>query len=228
MLRNPYNYDISKTEIKKPDPGDRASVRVAFVDSHSTDELSHDVGVWVVSAQADWQSKCKRYIVAAKRMMEAIGAAPHTVTEYSAKAEAAQAVPKCPHWGAGYMRKWTIRSVLLSLMASANTARLEVDDGCTASQIVCVNPDQTQGLTRLRTHLLVTKGFKGLTGKQFLAKCGAGRPELFSMWLCFAVDRGLVSDDFYSFEVGRWQAMALQLHQETGVMPHVAASALVR
>ena len=217
--------DAIKPEVEKPRPLDSAAIRVAFIDTHSTD-ASDDVGVWVVRERADWQSKCKKYVVAAERLVEGIGAAPRTVTEYAEKAQVAEAVPKCPHWGRGYMRKWTVRSVLLSLMTSANVPRLKVDDRCTAGQIVGMNPDQTSGLTRLRTHLLVTKGYTGLTGKQFLAKCGAGRPELFSMWLCFAIDRGLRTDDFENFDEGKWQAMAVQLHLETGVMPHVAASAL--
>ncbi len=44
------------------------------------------------------------------------------------------------------------------------------------------------------------------------------------MWLCFAIDRGLKSEDFENFDEGQWQAMALMLHRETGVMPHVQAA----
>jgi hypothetical protein len=95
------------------------------------------------------------------------------------------------------------------------------------SDVISMNPDMTSGLTRLRSHFLVSKGYRGLTGKQFLAKCGAGRAELFSMWLCFAIDRGLQPGDFKKYSADQWWAMTEKMLKETGVYPHIAEFTLV-
>jgi hypothetical protein len=217
-------------KVRKPVASDLPKARLCFVDHFSSDNAK-GVGVWVLEPDDACSAKLEAYIVASDSLVKSIGLAPRSVSEYAAKADSAlKQVPQCPHWPRttdAYMRKWTIRSYLLSIMAASKVDGLTVDRSCKMSDVISMNPDMTSGLTRLRSHFLVSKGYRGLTGKQFLAKCGAGRAELFSMWLCFAIDRGLQPGDFKKYSADQWWAMAEKMLKETGVYPHIAEFILV-
>ena len=64
---------------------------------------------------------------------------------------------------------------------------------------------------------------------RFLKGCGAdrARPELFSMWTCFAGNKGLMPEDFAKFDRAKWSSAADSYKSRTKVDPHVATVAKV-
>ena len=75
---------------------------------------------------------------------------------------------------------------------------------------VAMNPDMSFHLNRARKHFLHKRAEGGqgkLTVKRFLQLMGAhkkSRPELLSMWCCFAGDRGFCAKDF--LKIGKRKA----------------------
>ena len=185
------------------------------------------VGVWVIAATKTCQARVCKYIKAADAVtakLEACGA-PTSVHEYATLAAAAVTCAKaCPHWGKGYMRKWTVRSMMLSCMFRSGVKSLKVDTDCTVTEVLGMNPDQTDALTRVRKLMLI-QGKTGQNGQEFLHQSGAGRPELFSMWLCFAADRGFKRAHFERFDKSKWLQAAKKLKSKTGINPHPVALA---
>ena len=217
-----------KAEVRKPRPEDKARDILRFVDSHSLEGNKKQVGLWVLSPASQCENKLCQYIAAADALHSAIPKAPKTVSQYSEFAQSAlESLPKTPHWGGGvghYMSQWTVRSYTLCLMQRDGVSRIALDNACAITQLLSMNPDMTEGLIRAQSHLKATKGFRNLSCKQFLKACKAGRPELYSMWLCFAVDVGLTSNDFSKFNVQNWRRTAQTLFEETGVPPHPSVS----
>lgn len=176
------------------------------------------------------QDKVCKYIKAADAVtakLEASGA-PKTVHEYASLASTAvTGTPTCPHWGHGYMRKWTVRSMMLSWMYRCGIESLKVDAECTVTEVLGMNPDQTDALNRIRKLMLIQQK-TGQNGREFLRQSQAGRPELFSMWLCFAGDRGFKSAHFEHFDKSKWSQAAKKLKAKTGINPHPVALASVQ
>ena len=61
-----------------------------------------------------------------------------------------------------------------------------------------------------------------MTPKLFLERLGAKRPELISMWSCFAIDPGFRASDFEEFDVDEWRRAASRMLKSTRVPPHLA------
>jgi len=66
-----------------------------------------------------------------------------------------------------------------------------------------------------------------VVGREVLRQSKAGRPELFSMWLCFAGDREFRKAHFEDFDKAKWLQAAKKLKSKTGVNPHPVARASV-
>ena len=196
---------------------------------HSRDDPK-DVGVWVIEQTETCQDKVCKYIKAADAVtakLEASGA-PKNVHEYASLASTAvTGTPACPHRGSGYMRKWTVRSMMLSWMYRCGIESLKVDAECTVTEVLGMNPDQTDALNRIRKLMLIQQK-TGQNGREFLRQSQAGRPELFSMWLCFAGDRGFKSAHFEHFDKSKWSQAAKKLKAKTGINPHPVALASVQ
>ena len=178
---------------------------------------------WLLKTSPDALERLTKYIQCVDYIHTAVGAAPCTVSEWAAKVEAARRCPKAPHvtGTTEYMRLWSIRSLLLSRMAAEGVSRLTVDSSATIRQICQMNPDMSGGLTRARNKFY-HDGNAGRSTSDFVKEYGH-RPELISMWMCFAVDMGLQSSDFDQFDVNTWWKAAAEYHSTHGVSPHPAA-----
>ena len=182
---------------------------------------------WCIAPAPDWNERITRYIAAWDYILEAIGGdCPKTVSEWSEKQKACLNAPAAPHMSPDYLRPWTVRSYLLSQMVRCRVPAIRIDPACTVNMIIHMNPDVKGSLTRVRSRLSVTEGLRGVTARTFMRRLGNGRPELASMWLCFALDRGF-SDFDENFDPASWTEAAKQLLAEQKVHPHPAAKSLV-
>ena len=97
---------------------------------------------------------------------------------------------------ARYTSLWTFRGVMLLRMQQAGVMRLKVDN--IALEIFCrMNPDEGKHLFRL----MQANRASIRTTRDLLQHCGFQRPELLSMELCLANDRGLDRVDFENVDV---------------------------
>ena len=177
---------------------------------------------WVIAEASDVADRIAKFIATADFFAKALEKAPRTVSQWSAKMEAALKAPPCPHVGRGrrYMRMWHVRCYMLCRMHAQGIAKLSVDQSCTLNSLVYLNPDMSGGLKRIRSHFQ-NQGLQ-LTTKQFIQHLGAKRPELLSMWSCFAIDPGFQMSEFTSFNAEQWHAAADRMLKETKVPPHLA------
>lgn len=163
----------------------------------------------------------KLYIQAFDAIKEAVGPAPRTVAEWSEKMRAGYLGPSSPHLSAKYLKSWHIRSYMLSCMYREGIKQLEVED-FPLNAFVNMNPDVCGNLKRLRSHLEMTRKRRNVSITQYLKGCHSGKPELFSMWCCLALDRSFRESDFRRFDHEQWQRVAKTYHSVNGVFPHPA------
>ena len=178
---------------------------------------------WLLKPRADCISRVSKYIRCVDFISTAIGESPTTVSEWAAKVEEARKCPQAPHITGvtPYMRLWSIRALLLSRMCKDGIDSLKVDSSATIRQICEMNPDMSKGLARVRYHFYHSGGAGG-SASDFVRQYG-GRPELISMWMCFAIDAGLHDEDFVNFDKKAWWAAAQAYYRKERVHPHPVA-----
>jgi hypothetical protein len=180
--------------------------------------------------------KLQRLIEAWDRLMSTFIDAPTTCKEWCRKMKEATGllqkmpgqVPRLPSssesWDSGqkakYTSLWTFRCVMSLRMQQAGVKRLKVDDLALA-RFCRMNPDQGTHLVRLFHANRATIH----TIRDLLQHCGAQRPELLSMELCLANDRGLDRVDFENIDVESWVRAKDDLRQRHGMCPHIACIA---
>ena len=212
---------LSKIQkLKNLDASASISPPCCFVQGHSTDQEV----AWVLTPTADCEERLENYITTWDYVLEAIGDCPRTVSEWAEKQKACRKAPASPHMSGDYMLPWTVRSYMLALMTRTKVPALRVDPAATVNMLVNMNPDMSNSLVRIRSRLTVTEGQREVSVRDFLKKIGSGKPELASMWLCFAGDRGLKKTDFSTFSLRRWQEAAESLYFQHSVHPHPVAA----
>ena len=150
----------------------------------------------------------------------AIPKAPRTCLEWTRSQQSALAalkelkfsVPRLPARGDNdYVRLYTCRALMLTMMAAAGVRRLKIDSSMKVQTFCHMNPDQNQYLTRMYW------SFRPESVEELFDACGCAglRPELFSMLACFCGDGALASVHFSAFSsstVQLWRKAVLSYH----------------
>ena len=182
---------------------------------------------FIVERAEDASDRVKKFIATADSFALCFTTAPKSVTEWKEMADdALTKAPACPHIGRGkkYMRRWHVRMYLLCRMQEQGVATLKIGKGTSLNSVVSLNPDETDCMSRLRSHLKqqAWQAGKTLTATGFTQGLGAKRIELASMWTCFSMDVGFQEEDFESFDEAEWSKVAQEMKDDTGVSPHLA------
>ncbi len=119
-----------------------------------------------------------------------------------------------------YTTLWTLRACMLLRMRQARVTELPVGD-VSLRRFCTMNPDESHHVKRIyhanKAHIKSTRDLVRL--------CGAERPELLSMELCLASDRGLDNVDIHNIDVNQWRCVKSKLKAKIGMNPHIAVIA---
>ena len=161
--------------------------------------------------------------------------APTKCTEWSDKmTEATRLLHKMPghvprlpaplsgdvHEKAKYTSAWTFRGVMVLRMQQAGVKKLRVDD-IALQTFIRMNPDEGSHMLRVFNANRCTIH----TTRDFLQHCGVQRPELLSMEMCLASDRGLDKVDVETEDVRQWKQAKHDLRKRHRMCPHIACIA---
>ena len=121
---------------------------------------------------------------------------------------------------AKYTSAWTFRGVMVLRMQQAGVKKLRVDD-IALQTFIRMNPDEGSHMLR------VFNANRGTihTTRDFLQHCGVQRPELLSMEMCLASDRGLDKVDVETEDVRLWRQVEHGLRKRHRMCPHIACIA---
>ena len=221
--------------IQQPD----ASKGLSFMGAEEeSDEEERDVSsVQWKPAQSkkerdDAVGRLQRLIQAWDKLLSTFKDAPTKCTEWSHKMREATRllqempgqVPRLPAPGADqkakYTSMWTFRSVMLLRMRQAGVKKLKVDS-IGLQPFLCMNPDECLHMQRVFQANRATIR----TTQEFLQHCSVRRPELLSMEMCLACDRGFDKVDMENIDVQRWKQVKDDLRKRHGMCPHISCIA---
>ena len=136
-------------------------------------------------------------------------------------------VPRLSAAGPDYTSVWTFRGVMLLRMQQAGVKKLEVDN--IGLRTFCrMNPDEDEHMLRvfaanrgtIHTARDLLEHCGGLRGR-----CGVPRPELLSMEMRLAGDRGLDKVDVDKACLHQWKQAKHDLRKRHRMCPHIACIA---
>jgi hypothetical protein len=209
--------------VPKPKKARKAATEVG--DEADAVDNDEEEASFIIERSSDAESKVQKFIRTADAFASIFEVAPKTVQDWKKMSDVALAnAPACPHVGSGkkYMRRWHVRMYLLCRMHERGIDKLKLG-GCSLNSVVNLNPDETDCMIRLRSHLRQLAGSTPLTAAAFVKGLGAKRVELASMWSCFAMDVGFREEDFETFDESEWTKVAKEMKASAGVSPHLAA-----
>ena len=183
----------------------------------------------------DAMGKLQRLIRAWDDLSGVFADAPTKCTEWSDKMTEATRllhkmhgqVPRLPapvsgdvYEKAKYTSAWTVRGVMVLRMQQAGVKNLKVDN-IALKPFIRMNPDEGSHMLR------VFNANRGTihTTRDFLQHCGVQRPELLSMEMCLASDRGLDKVDVETEDVRQWKQAKHDLRKRHRMCPHIACIA---
>jgi hypothetical protein len=235
LLHSFSNVSISVKASSSSSSSSKAPVQKVMKKKKSGPTEMEDEPGWVIEQSPDAVENVAKFIQASDWIVDSCGDAPTTVSEYIQKMKEGLKAPKAPHISPAttiYMLGWHIRTHMLCMMKEKNIKALKADSQASVNAFIHMNPDACEWLIKLRSHFQFPEGLRNdqqLSLSKFISLLGARQqPQLVSMWLCFAGDRGFRQSDFdESFKVSEWRDAADEYRKTTGVSPHPAAPASV-